>query len=201
MTARVLVAGVGNVFLGDDAFGVAVAEALAGTDLPPGVEVVEMGIRAVHLAYQLLDGYDGLVLVDAMDRGEPPGTLVVVAWDLDGADAEEPPELIDAHSLDPDSVLKLLRTLIPRLGGRLGPVRIVGCQPADLSEGMGLSPLVAAAVSPAVSLVRQVATTLVSELDGAGGGAKPAPEEVVGVGVGRAHPSSDRKEGEPCCDV
>ena len=75
---RVLVAGIGNIFFGDDAFGVEVAQRLAGRPMPEGVKVVDFGIRGVHLAYELLDGYDALVLVDALPMGEPPGTVAVI---------------------------------------------------------------------------------------------------------------------------
>ena len=78
MTGRVLVAGVGNIFLGDDGFGVEVARRLSRVETPPDVRIADFGIRGVHLAYELLDGYDTLVLVDAMSRGEPPGTVSVV---------------------------------------------------------------------------------------------------------------------------
>lgn len=141
---RVLVAGVGNVFLSDDGFGVAVAERLAGMDLPEGVEAADFGIRGVHLAYQLLDGYDALVLVDALDLGGEPGTVAVFEPDLT---AFEAPAAVDGHSLDPAAVLATLR----RLGGSVNRVVVVGCQPATVEEGMGLSPAVAAAVEPAAA--------------------------------------------------
>lgn len=141
-----VVAGVGNVFLSDDAFGVEVAQRLA-TDarVPPGVRVLDAGIRGVHLAYELLDGCDSFVLVDAVRLGEAPGTVSVLA----PADLPPPSEPVDGHGLDPASVL----ALVERLGGRLGRVRIVGCEPASVDEGMGLTPAVAAAVEPAVEAV------------------------------------------------
>jgi hydrogenase maturation protease len=170
MTRRVLVAGVGNVFLGDDGFGVEVAARLAGEPLPDGVRVADFGIRGVHLAYELLDGYDLLVLVDAAPRGEPPGTLSLLEVDPDGQGAQalaaaaqegESP-LVDAHGLEPASVLALLGVL----GGRVGRTLVVACEPADTSEGMGLSPPVSAAVDGAVAMVRELV-----EHDGPG----PAP--------------------------
>jgi hydrogenase maturation protease len=146
---RVLVAGIGNVFFGDDGFGVAVVGHLA--DAPPeGVHLVDVGTRAVHLAYELLDGCDLLVLVDASARGEPAGTVSVLEVG-DGDVGPEPP-LIDAHGLSPDSVLALVR----RLGGRPRRTVVVACEPADLSPGMELSEPVRAAVPEAARLVREV---------------------------------------------
>ncbi|HEY0486475.1 MAG TPA: hydrogenase maturation protease [Mycobacteriales bacterium] len=155
MSPRVLVAGVGNVFLGDDGFGVEVVTRLAGTPLPDGVTVADFGIRGVHLAYELLDGYDALVLVDAVPRGDVPGTLYVIEPDLDsirpaGVGGEP---VMDAHGLDPEAVLGLLAAL----GGRVGRVTVLGCEPADVSERMGLSDPVAGAVDEAVRMARRLA--------------------------------------------
>ncbi|CAN5850097.1 hydrogenase maturation protease [soil metagenome] len=149
MTARVLVAGVGNIFLGDDGFGVEVARRLAAHTLPDGVEVADFGIRGVHLAFQLLDGYDRLILVDAAPRGEQPGTLSVIAPDLSGGGGRENAGIVDAHGMEPDSMLALLG----ELGGQVGEVLVVGCEPADVQEAMGLSEPVEAAVDDAVRLV------------------------------------------------
>jgi hydrogenase maturation protease len=145
---RVLVAGVGNVFLGDDGFGVEVARRLAGAALPDGAEVADYGIRGLHLAYRLLDGVDLLVMVDAMARGQEPGTIYVLEPDPDAP----APEALDAHGLDPATVLAMVR----QLGG--SPVRtiVVGCEPASLEEGIGLSPAVERAVTEAVEVVRRV---------------------------------------------
>ena len=154
---RILVAGVGNIFLSDDGFGVAVVDRLRLT----GAEVVDIGIRGMHLAYRLLDGYDVLVLVDAVRRGGDTGTLHVLEHDLD-APADDPPAL-DAHGMDPASVLTLLDGLARSTGVErpVGRVLVVGCEPAVLDEGIGLSPPVAAAVGPAVRAV----TALVAELE------------------------------------
>jgi hydrogenase maturation protease len=147
VSARVLVAGVGNIFLGDDGFGVEVANRMAGTrPWPDGVEVVEYGIRGVHLAYQLLEGYDALVLVDAVDLGEDAGTLAVIDPRI-GSTIDDSPA-VDAHTMSPDVVLGTLA----HLGGSLERAYVVGCQPADLSESIGLSPAVAAAIEPAIDL-------------------------------------------------
>src|SRR5580704_9851562 len=137
MSGRPLVAGIGNVFLSDDAFGVEVAHRLAGRPLPDGARAEDYGIRGIHLAYELLEGYDALVLIDAVPMGEPPGTLAVIEPTADaghdpddGADdgpAAEIP-LVDAHTMSPDVVLGTLA----RLGGSVGRIVIIGCQPADL---------------------------------------------------------------------
>ncbi|GAC1477606.1 MAG: hydrogenase maturation protease [Pseudarthrobacter sp.] len=153
----VLVAGVGNMFLRDDGFGPEVARRLC-SDLrvPSGVEVVDYGIRGMHLAYDLLAGVDVLVLVDAVppDRGtedigsgpSAPGSLRVLrirSEDLDGGTS------LDPHGMDPAAVLGKLRTL----GGELPETYVVGCVPADVTEGVGLTPPVAAALSGAVAAV------------------------------------------------
>ncbi len=147
-STRTLVAGIGNIFNGDDGFGVEVAQRLARSPMPDGVHVEDYGIRGVHLAYQLLEGYDLLVLVDALPRGEPPGTVFVFEpdVDLDGV----PP--LDSHQMDPRAVLGM----VGELGGEIGRVLVVGCEPADITEGIGLSPAVADAVEPAARLVNEL---------------------------------------------
>ncbi|MFI1065143.1 MULTISPECIES: hydrogenase maturation protease [Streptomyces] len=159
MNDRVLVAGIGNVFLGDDGFGVETVRALAEHPLPDGVEVVDFGVRGVHLAYQLLDGYDTLLLVDATARGGEPGTLYLIEADADadagagaGAGTEAAPTpVLDGHHMSPDAVLALLDTLCAGTGAT--PPRrtlVLGCEPAGVEEGIGLSAPVAAAVPEAV---------------------------------------------------
>jgi hydrogenase maturation protease len=145
MTARVLVAGIGNIFLSDDGFGVEVANRLAEVSVPDGVKVADFGIRGVHLAYELLDGYDSVILIDAVPTGDPPGTVCVFQPELDG----EGPGVLDAHGLDPAAVLSMLGDL----GGQVGRILVVGCQPATVEEGIGLSEPVAAAVGEAVEMV------------------------------------------------
>lgn len=157
--ARVLVAGIGNIFLGDDGFGSAVARELAARPVPDGVEVVDVGIRGVHLAYQLLDGYAALVLVDALARGEPPGTLTVLETSLADHmvdDAAAPP--VDPHGMGPDAVLRLLARIAGTLGASVDRVLVVGCEPARLEEGIGLSPPVQTAVPLAADLVLDLVT-------------------------------------------
>ena len=152
--ARVLVAGIGNVFLGDDAFGVELATRLAGRSLPGGVEVADFGIRGMDLAFALQEDLDAAVLLDAVPRGGDPGTLYVIEPELeDGAAAA-----VEAHAMDPVKVLALARQL-----GRLpARVLVVGCEPAwvgsveDGEMGMELSEPVRAALDPAVTLVEEL---------------------------------------------
>ena len=154
MTAKALVAGVGNVFLGDDGFGVEVARHLAGEELPDWVQVADVGIRGVHLAYELLDGYDLTILVDATPRGGTPGSVYVIEPRSGQADPSAPfgTPVMDAHGMEPEAVLALVGVL----GGTLGRVLVVGCEPAEVSERMGLSAPVAAAVAPAARVVREL---------------------------------------------
>jgi hydrogenase maturation protease len=150
MSESMLVAGVGNIFRRDDGFGSAVIGWLAeygGQQWPEWLVLKDFGIRGVHLAYELLDGYDDLVLVDTMHRDGPPGTLYVVQPDL-----TSPPggtSMVDAHDMAPEAVL----ALVPALGGQLGRVTVVGCEPVSLADGMGLTDLVAARVPEAGRLV------------------------------------------------
>jgi hydrogenase maturation protease len=143
---KILVAGVGNVFLGDDGFGVEVARRLADIELPDDVDVGDFGIRGIHLAYELSD-YDVTILVDATPRGEPPGTIYTLELE-----EGEPTGIIDAHGMTPDAVLDLVGVV----GGEMRRVLLVGCEPADISPGMELSPAVTAAIEPAVQVVREL---------------------------------------------
>ncbi len=166
VSRKILVAGIGNVFFSDDAFGVEVAQRLLAehvAELPEGVEVVDIGIRGVHLAYQLLDGYDVLVLIDTVDRGSPAGTVHVLEHDMDGP---KPPPSPDAHGMDPATMLAVLDELVQNgLGRPPGRVLVVGCDPESTHEGMGLSEPVAAAVAPAAKTVIELVHEL-SEKEG-----------------------------------
>lgn len=156
MTPRLLVAGVGNIFLGDDGFGVAVAQRLATEAFPAWVRVADFGIRGVHLAYELLNGYRAMILIDATPRGGAPGTVYVIEPDLDSAapiastGGQSP--AIDAHSLDPAAVFAMLKAL----GGDVDRILIVGCEPAEIAERIGLSEPVSRAVDEAVNVVRDL---------------------------------------------
>jgi hydrogenase maturation protease len=158
MSPRILIAGIGNIFFGDDGFGVEVVRRLAQKKLPDGVRVFDAGIRGLALVYELLESYDAAVLVDAVPRGGAPGTLYVLEPEADEV-AATPNVLLDAHHLDPVRVLSLARAM----GGRLDRVRVVGCEPAPLTDDAdfaGLSAPVAAAVNEAVGVVE----TLIEEL-------------------------------------
>jgi hydrogenase maturation protease len=167
VNGRVLVAGVGNVFLSDDGFGVEVARRLAGRELPAGVEVADVGIAGMHLAYRLLDGYRALVLVDAFRHGEPPGTLYLIEHDLDGPadDAVFDAPRFDAHGMEPAAVLSMLDRLAEGIGvdRPVGRVLVVGCEPASVDEGIGLSEPVAAVVDRAVEAVVELVGNLFEE--------------------------------------
>jgi hydrogenase maturation protease len=152
MTGRILVAGVGNVFLRDDAFGVEVVRLLADRPQPPGVRIRDFGIRGVHLAYELLNGYDLFVLVDAAPRGEAPGTVSVLEVDLPGPEDPQAQPVIDAHGLTPDAVFGLLSSL----GGHPGRSLVVACEPAEVDAGMGLTDPVRAALPDAVRAVEEI---------------------------------------------
>lgn len=149
-TARVLVAGIGNVFLGDDGFGSAVVQRLASRTLPDRVRVEDFGIRSVHLAYDLLDAaYETTIVVDAVGRGGEPGTLYVLEPEMSEGQPEGP---ADAHGLSVEAVLGFLKGA----GGDPGHVLIVGCEPLSLHPEMGLSEVVAGAVDGAVELVMEL---------------------------------------------
>jgi hydrogenase maturation protease len=156
----ILVAGIGNVFLGDDGFGVALADRLARLELPAGVKVVDFGIRGMDLAFAMQDGYDAVVLLDATPRGEPPGTLYVIE-----ADRQQGVEVsVDAHGLDPVQVMGLVRAL----GGVPPRTFVVGCEPQtrltldDEEIVAQLSEPVRAALPEAVRLTQSLIDELAS---------------------------------------
>jgi len=155
----ILVAGIGNIFLGDDAFGVEVARRLSGRAVPEGVQVGDYGIRGYDLAYALADDPDCTILVDACPRGDAPGTVYLIEPSLDSLDDESQPLVFDAHTMNPVSVLRLARSM----GAPLRHVLLVGCEPATLGpdEGqLGLSPVVEAAVDQAVALIESLVPRL-----------------------------------------
>ena len=161
---RILVAGIGNIFLGDDAFGIEVVKRLtANRRLPAGVEVVDFGIRGLDLTYTLLDNYTAAILVNAVPRGQPPGTLYVIEPELEDAVTEDTDDLlIETHRLDPAKVLRLVR----RMGGHVDRLLLVGCEPTPLGGEdfcHGLSLAVAAAVDEAVRMIRQVIARIYKE--------------------------------------
>jgi hydrogenase maturation protease len=147
MTFRALIAGVGNIFLSDDGFGVEVVRHLSKKDFPSWVRVADYGIRGMHLAHDLANNaYDLTILIDAVSLRDPPGTVSVIELDTSG---DPDAGLLDGHGMEPDAVMRI----VGLLGGRPGRVLLVGCEPESLAEHMGLSPAVAAAVGPAVNTV------------------------------------------------
>jgi hydrogenase maturation protease len=167
-TPRILVAGIGNIFLGDDAFGVEVVWRMARRALPENVRVTDFGIRGMDLAYALLDGYDAAILVDAAARGGDPGTLYVIEPEAEpnseDAGSGTEPALMDAHGMNPMRVLDMARAL----GGRPKRVLVVGCEPATLGDeiegAMGLSDPVEAAVSGAIAMVESLVSRITEEM-------------------------------------
>ena len=162
MTGRMMIAGVGNIFLGDDAFGVEVARRLAAFKLPDWVRVADYGISGMHLAYDLAEGYETTIVIDASPRGGEPGTVYVI--EIDAARSRATPRepgaaggspLLDAHGMQPDVVFSMLDVL----GADAGRVLVIGCEPASVDEGIGLSPPVAAAVDEAVRVVLDLVRT------------------------------------------
>jgi len=162
---RVLIAGVGNVLRGDDGFGVEVLHRL-GPEVPAEVELFESGIAGIGLVQQLLEGYDALILLDALDRGAEPGTLFVLEPERTPATSPGGPAAIDLHQAGPEGVLRLAAAL----GVLPSRVWIVGCQAADWDElGVGLSEPVRRAVPAAVRQVADLLATLGTARSGTDG--------------------------------
>ncbi len=167
MNPRVLVAGIGNIFLGDDAFGVEVAQRLMQLQWPEGVQVVDFGIRGYDLSFALMEEYDVFILIDASSRGEAPGTLYTMEIALDTIEEHGTEEAsIDAHALDPLRVLRMVKAM----GGAPKRILLVACEPDTLGEEeqlegrMGLSAPVAAAIEEAVSLTIRLVDSVRMEL-------------------------------------
>lgn len=171
---RILIAGIGNIFLGDDGFGVEVVRRMMSRSYPQGVQVSDFGLRGVELAYTLLDEYDALILVDATPRGGAAGTLYLIEPDLAASTPEQGAEsgriALDAHSMDPVKMLAFARLL----GARPRRTLLVGCEPApfgadeDYSEmQMGLSSPVQAAVAEAVKMIEALLEKLLHAPSGA----------------------------------
>jgi hydrogenase maturation protease len=196
---RMLIAGIGNIFLGDDAFGPEVARRLAAEDLPGWVRVADYGISGMHLAYDLADGYETAILVDAAPRGGEPGTVTVLEVEAehrrDLAAAAGPlgaSRLFDSHGMQPDVVLGVL----DMLGGG-GPVRtlVVGCEPASVDYEMELSEPVAGAVDEAIRVILGLVAEAGRAPQGTGSGAPQgagsgAPQGAGAEGPGAGHPGA-----------
>jgi hydrogenase maturation protease len=197
---RVLIAGIGNIFLGDDAFGVEVVRALADSSWPDEVEVKDFGIRGYDLACALGDGYDAVILVDATPRGQAPGTVYLIEPDLPtqnlvGTDStpshstasrltasqravNSGEDVLDGHSLDPVRALQMAQAL-----GGVAPrgLYLVGCEPGELGPaegGISLSEPVQAAVPQAIELIENLVRQLLSREQSIGTDAAPAAKGI-----------------------
>ncbi len=154
MSARVLVAGIGNIFLGDDAFGVEVARKLLARSWPDDVLIKDFGIRGLDLAYAMMEPWDLVILVDAISRGQAPGTLYVVEPEVDDSAPRSTP---DGHAMTPEKVLELVKSL----GGQIPRTLVLGCEPAQFGgeEGcIGLSEIVEASLEEAAQEVERLMT-------------------------------------------
>jgi len=162
-SASILVAGIGNIFMGDDAFGCEVARRLAARVLPAGVRVVDFGIRGFDLAYAIMDGADVTIFVDATPRGGAPGTLYTIEPDL--SELNDPGAegmMVEPHGMNPVKVLGMVKSM----GGEFKRILLVGCEPGDFGpeEGqMGLSAPVEQAVDEAVRIVESLVADILAE--------------------------------------
>ncbi|MDX6692801.1 MAG: hydrogenase maturation protease [Blastocatellia bacterium] len=159
----ILIAGIGNIFLGDDAFGSEVARRLMGRALPPEARVVDFGIRGFDLAYALLDGYDVTIFIDATPRGGEPGTLYTIEPDLKELDnLNDDAAMVETHGMNPMKVLGMVKSM----GGEFKRILLVGCEPTPLESEdgeMGLSEPVEAAVGEAVRMVESLISKILEE--------------------------------------
>ena len=157
---RILVAGIGNAWMKDDGFGGEVAKRLGERQMPDGTVVTDFGTGGLDLAYELMYGYDALVLVDVSRQGGEPGTLYVMEPDPADLEPIADGEMLSPHGMDPQTVLRFVRAT----GGWPGKVQIVACEPAAVEEmGLGLSPAVEQAVENAVDLVAETVAELQSD--------------------------------------
>jgi hydrogenase maturation protease len=176
---KALVAGVGEVLMSDDGFGVEVVRRLAREPLPGGVRAIDFGSRAVHLAAHLLHGCELLILIDTVERGGEPGTLYVI--ESDGSQVASPsigtgrpspprsPRAIEAASDDLEDSLDAVVAVFQAFGGDIARVIVVGCEPGDVGAGSGLTAPVARAVDEAVEVVRELLAQALGEPPGRSG--------------------------------
>jgi hydrogenase maturation protease len=193
-TARVLVAGIGNIFLGDDGFGVEVARRLAQCDLSHEVQVVDFGIRGLDLVYALQDGYETTILIDALPHGKSPGTVSLIEPDV--SQLESAPQhggFVEPHGMHPMNVLRMAKVM----QAPLKRILLIGCEPAYLGDNdghIGLSEPVETAVDV---VVRSVQTLLEQVLDGNWPAMKDEtiwqPEESDGDGIDRFNDERERQ--------
>jgi hydrogenase maturation protease len=157
-TQQILVAGIGNAWLRDDGFGGEVAKVLSGREVPPGVHVVDFGSGGLDLAYEVMRGYDALILLDVSRQGEPPGTLYVMEVDDSDVDAQiEDGQMLDPHGMDPATVLRFVKYV----GGWPGRVFVVACEPEEVQDvGIGLSTAVSGALERAADVVLETVAEL-----------------------------------------
>ncbi len=161
MTPRILIAGIGNIFLGDDAFGVEVARRLMSRQWPETVSVADFGIRGLDLAYALLDNPEAALLIDAVPQGGPAGTLYVIEPELNGSPpGGESDNLIEAHSMDPVKVLRLAA----RMGAQPGRVVVIGCEPGTVPAEDEVIVEMSAPVMEAVERAVELVTEMVERL-------------------------------------
>jgi len=157
---RILIGGIGNIFHGDDGFGVEVARRLLDERLPEEVRVVDFGIRGYDFAFALMDGYEATIMVDAVKRGGTPGTLYLIEVDPNGLAGDSSPA--DAHAMNPFRVVQFAK----QMGGEMGRVLLLGCEAESFGseeEGaMGLSAPVEAAIEPTVSRVRGLVESILA---------------------------------------
>jgi hydrogenase maturation protease len=163
-SASILIAGIGNIFMGDDAFGSEVARRLMERTLPNEVRVVDFGIRGFDLTYALLDGYEVTIFIDATPRGQAPGTLYIIEPDLSELDEDGDAQaaMIEPHGMNPIKVLRLAKSM----GGEFKRILLVGCEPAPMEaeEGeMGLSEAVKAAVGEAIQMIESLIAKILEE--------------------------------------
>jgi hydrogenase maturation protease len=158
---QILVAGIGNTWLRDDGFGSEVVKRLAGRELPAGVTVMDFGTGGLDLAYEVMRGYDALMLVDVSRQGGEPGTLYVMEADeADVSGGIEDGAMVDPHGMDPETVLRFVKAV----GGWPGKVIVIACEPAEVEDfGIGLTDDVTAAVDQAVELVESTIAGLRDE--------------------------------------
>ena len=179
MKARILIAGVGNIFLGDDAFGVEVVREMLAASCSPEVRIVDFGIRGLDLTYALLEDYEAAILVDAVPRGEAPGTVYLIEPEAgDPAACGEVSQndlLIETHGMHPAKVLRL----VVGMGGKLRKVLVVGCEPTpfdpETDMDMNLSPPVRAAIPEAIKLIESLIAKIL------GGDDQPMVKELKGA--------------------
>jgi hydrogenase maturation protease len=157
-TKQILVAGIGNAWLRDDGFGGEVAKLLSDREVPPGVHVVDFGTGGLDLAYEVMRGYDALILIDVSRQGEPPGTLYVMEVEEADVDAQiEDGQMLDPHGMDPQTVLRFVKYV----GGWPGRVFVVACEPEVVDDvGFGLSDAVSGALSRAADVVLETLAEL-----------------------------------------